>query len=207
MVSTVLTLHAAHRERMAKHMSKSANEFIVTAPRIEQERQGRIRTYTGRYVNPLALQRADICIEDIAHHLANLCRYTGACPQFYSVAQHSVLVSARLRLWGSSVRVQLAGLLHDAGEAYFNDLASPVKHDPRMQWYRDAEHEATRMILTVFGLDPDLLTLTKKADNAVFDDEAASWWGHRVTVYPSSPRDAESAFLKWFHRLHGDLNV
>lgn len=182
-------------------------DYITTAPRIEQEKRGCIRTYTGRYVNPVALRARDICIEDIAHHLSNICRYTGACPKFYSVAQHSVLVCDALLQghvpWIARMQPSgLAGLLHDAGEAYFNDLASPVKHDPRMKWYRDLEHETTKLIYCVFGLDPALLPLTKPADDAVFKREAATWWGKTAEPITAwTPQYAEMMFLRRFAKL------
>jgi hypothetical protein len=181
----------------------AATDYVTSMPRAEQERKGCIRTFTGRYVNPLQLQPADICIEDIAHHLANICRYTGACPSFYSVAQHSLYVSRQCAI---TVEGALAGLLHDAAEAYFNDIASPVKHDPRMKWYRDLEHAATRMIFEVFDLDPELLPLTKPADDAIFRREVASWWAPTTLapqniIRPWLPYVAEQSFLYKFNKL------
>lgn len=67
------------------------------------------------------------CIKDIAHHLSLLCRFGGATFRHYSVAEHSLLVATILRLRGESPAVQLAGLLHDAHEAYMGDLATPIK--------------------------------------------------------------------------------
>lgn len=70
------------------------------------------------FVNPKAEQ---VHIKDIAYALANQCRFNGHVP-FFSVAEHSVAVAARL-----PARLQLAGLLHDASEAYLSDVPSPVK--------------------------------------------------------------------------------
>jgi uncharacterized protein len=176
-------------------------EYSTRIPRDAQERNGKIRTFTGLYVNPLKLRATDIRIADTAHHLSNICRYTGACPAHYNVAHHSILVARRLMYWGAPPQLQLAGLLHDAAESYFNDLASPVKHDPRMKWYRDMEHEATRMIFCVFGLDPDLLPATKEADDAVFRDEVATWWGGADLIRPMAPQPAERLFLSTFNDL------
>lgn len=188
---------------------EAATDYITSMPRVEQERKGCIRTYTGKYVNPLQLRAEDICIEDIAHHLSNLCRYTGACPSFYSVAQHSVLVSRQMAggLPGLSATLEMAGLLHDAAEAYFNDLASPVKHDPRMAFYREAEHATGRLIFQVFGLDPGLLPLTKAADDIVFQRETASWWTvlGKGSIEPWEPEVARHKFSLTFWDINRRL--
>lgn len=54
-------------------------------------------TYTGLRFYPFHPRREDVRIEDIAHHLALTCRWSGAVREFYSVAQHSVLVAERAR--------------------------------------------------------------------------------------------------------------
>ncbi|MGR2663142.1 phosphohydrolase [Chromobacterium haemolyticum] len=81
-----------------------------------------IETVTGRLVDLLHPSPADIEIYEIAHHLSHLCRFGGACRPFYSVAEHSVRVARIL-----PPRLQLAGLLHDAAEAYVGDVVTPLK--------------------------------------------------------------------------------
>lgn len=56
----------------------------------------------------------------VAKSLSKLCRFTGHTKHFYSVAQHSVMVS-QLSSFG------LEGLLHDAAEMVMQDLSSPLK--------------------------------------------------------------------------------
>jgi 5'-deoxynucleotidase YfbR-like HD superfamily hydrolase len=74
---------------------------------------------------------SDVRIEDIAHHLARINRFSGAtkgvADSGYSVAQHSCLVADILALWGAPLEIVREGLLHDAGEAYYGDITSPVK--------------------------------------------------------------------------------
>jgi hypothetical protein len=84
-----------------------------------------LRTASGR---DLILARPDaIVIEDIAAHLAKLCRFNGACRTFYSVAQHSTLVLQILRDRGAAPATQLWGLLHDAHEYALGDMTRPVE--------------------------------------------------------------------------------
>jgi 5'-deoxynucleotidase YfbR-like HD superfamily hydrolase len=82
-----------------------------------------IQTYQGGCFEPFNPHPDQIHIRDIAHALALTCRFTGHCLDFYSVAQHSVMVSQIV-----SHKHALAGLLHDASEAYLTDVASPIKH-------------------------------------------------------------------------------
>jgi hypothetical protein len=81
-----------------------------------------LTTVSGRrmyFTNP-SWEMVDL--EDIAHHLSNICHWNGACRSFFSVAQHSILVSRivpfDLRPWG---------LLHDAAEAYVGDMTRSLK--------------------------------------------------------------------------------
>jgi len=84
-------------------------------------------TRTGKKFFMFDPERQEFCIEDIAHALANTCRYNGHTNEFYSVAQHSYAVASILKHKGFGPKIQLAGLLHDAAEAYFGDMISPLK--------------------------------------------------------------------------------
>lgn len=81
-----------------------------------------IQTWSGKRFDLLEPDPDSVRIADIARALANLCRYTGHSSTFYSVAQHSVLVSFHV-----PEHLALPALLHDAAEAYVNDLAKPLK--------------------------------------------------------------------------------
>jgi len=90
---------------------------------------------------------AEICLEDIAHGLSNLCRFNGQTSAFYSVAQHSVLVSLLCNM-----RDALWGLFHDAAEAYLGDVVSPIKRNLGMEKYRLAEEVVMRAVAERYGL-------------------------------------------------------
>lgn len=103
-----------------------------------------IQTYTGKQVWPLNPRVEDVCVEDVAHALANQCRFTGHTRQFYSVAQHSFLASDHCP------EAPLWALLHDAAEAYLCDVSRPVKG--YLTNYREAEERLERVIAEKFGL-------------------------------------------------------
>ena len=70
----------------------------------------------------------DINIEDIAHNLSQICRFTGSTPGFYSVAEHSCIVADMVSGYDEgSMHYMLTALLHDAHEAYIGDIIRPIK--------------------------------------------------------------------------------
>ncbi len=103
-------------------------------------RVGVIRTYTGRTVNVLDLQPSDVDLVDLAHHLSLENRWSGASSRAYSVAEHSIWVARWVRkLVPAEVRdlACLYALLHDAHEAYFKDIPTPMK-----RWLDEVSNEA-----------------------------------------------------------------
>lgn len=88
----------------------------------------RINTFSGIQFDANNPEYDDVLLEDVAHGLSNVCRYGGQCPRFYSVAEHSVLVSNLLEyVFQANHTVQLEGLFHDAHEAYLGDIPTPLK--------------------------------------------------------------------------------
>jgi hypothetical protein len=75
----------------------------------------------------LNAEHCPVDINDIAHHLCHVARFTGATSRVYTVAEHSILCADMAAAQGLSERWQLAALLHDAHEAYLNDMAQPIK--------------------------------------------------------------------------------
>lgn len=70
----------------------------------------------------LAPEPGNISVETIAHALGALCRFTGHTTPFYSVAQHCVHVSRLVE-----PELAMAGLFHDASEAFIGDVSRPLK--------------------------------------------------------------------------------
>lgn len=117
---------------------------------------------------------------DIAHALSLVCRFNGHCAFHYSVGQHSLLVASILQRQGRPAEELLAGLLHDAAEAYIADLTSPLK----LLLIEAAKHrnEAWLAVLTDAGLDPKEAAL-KAAIYQLFPDEHGQGLSVLVDAY------------------------
>jgi len=120
-----------------------------------------IQTVSGKAFDLLDPQPDMIDLDDIAHALSQLCRFTGHVPGgIYSVAQHSCFVSDNL----PTPELRRAGLLHDAAEAYVSDLSNPLKcalrsslfddeaRDGRLSTYDVVEARIQGIVCFRFGL-------------------------------------------------------
>jgi uncharacterized protein len=127
-----------------------------------------IRTRSGikfDYVNPTV----DMIISsDIALGLSNTCRFAGQCSSFYSVAQHSVLVSELVE-----PQFAVCALLHDASEAYMTDIPRPLKK--LLPDYKLIEDKVMSVISEKFKFDWPMPEEVKVADNLALAMEAYSF--------------------------------
>jgi hypothetical protein len=166
-----------------------------------------IQTFTGRRFWPLDPRPGDVDLRDIAHALARQCRFSGHTAVFYSVAEHSVLVSRRC---GDDPVVRRWGLLHDAAEAYLVDLPRPLKRLPGFAAYREAEALVMAAVCARFGLPPEMPAAVAAADEMMLGVEARSLmapldpeWAKWIGTIPGpgrmdlglDPVAAEAAFL------------
>lgn len=169
---------------------------------------GYITTFTGRRFWPLDPRVEDIDIRDIAHALSMQCRFGGHTTELYSVAQHSIWVSNQVKS-----KERLWGLLHDAAEAYLVDLPSPIKRQPELAPYRDAEAAIMRAVCDAFGLPHEQPASVTEADHRMLVTEArdltnwskdtfADWTQlgepYPFNVWPLHHSVAESMFLRAF---------
>jgi hypothetical protein len=115
-----------------------------------------ILTATGRDFPlsglPTVMPDAEPQIEDIAHALAQINRYTGHAARPYSVAEHSLLVCEIVeREFGMNLHVQLLALMHDAHEAYCGDINTPSKDQIGPGW-RAWESRWEHLVHSCFAL-------------------------------------------------------
>lgn len=184
----------------------------VAAAVVEGTRFGDwMQTFTGKQFWPMDPRADEIDIADIAHSLSMQCRYAGHSLRFYSVAEHSTLV-AKWILDNGTRWDALAGLLHDATEAYLVDVPRPVK--PFLNGYREAEARMWNAVAQRFwGYEFDLPPIVHEADNRILCDERAqnmapsqADWNIPdnplgITLQFWSPEQAEAGFLRMFNQL------
>lgn len=174
-------------------------------------------TFTGERFYPFDPKPEQVFIEDIARGLANTCRWGGQIHTFYSVAQHSVEVSKRC-----TYRAKPWGLLHDAAEAYINDLPSPVKAG--LPEYKKMENKILDVIVERFGIfvDEDIHKEVKHYDLEVRKNEGPNLHPHHehldMWLYLESdkssfdyvdknfrawkPDEANDRFIKYARKLY-----
>jgi uncharacterized protein len=117
-----------------------------------------IQTFTGRMFHYEDPRPEDVHIADIAQALAHQCRFAGHTNRFYSVAEHSVLVSQRF----ADPRMRMCALLHDATEAYILDMPKPLK--VLLPAYKDYEDRLWRVIAERFDLPAEIPAEIHEAD-------------------------------------------
>lgn len=110
-------------------------------------------TATGAQLDLRFIRDDTISVLDIAHHLAQINRFTGACSRPMSVAEHSlfVLTIVEQTLPTADPAVLLAALMHDAHEAYTTDLSQPMKQVIGPAWSCE-EKRIQQAVLKRFGL-------------------------------------------------------
>lgn len=169
-----------------------------------------IETFTGDYFDYADPRAANVHIEDIAHGLANTCRFGGQVRTFYSVAEHAVLVR-RLLIDAGWAAYGFAGLHHDSHEAYLGDMPTPLKVTVG-EAQLGLSDNIDAAVGEALGINPELFkhAFVKQADSLAMRMEAAalmrsggSWsrWNALepadAPAYPLglAPAAAEAAFL------------
>ena len=147
-------------------------------------------------------------IEDIAHALSNICRFNGHTREFYSVAQHSVLVSSIV-----PEEHALAALLHDAAEAYCGDVVSPLKQ--LLPVYQSILNTVEQQLFKSIGLEWPVAACVKEADLTILATEVRDLmmphdhhWANLKrftptdeTIHALPPGGAKALFLDCYYSL------
>lgn len=150
-----------------------------------------------------------ITIEVIAHALSQLCRWTGHTSKFYSIAEHSYRVSIECKEY------PLRALLHDAAEAFTNDINKPLKIVLGQQM-KHMEDRIEEVIWDRFGFPawtPEERKEVKRCDLALAATEARDLFPKQCndfkyigkpldkTIQPMGPLFAEMMFLERYRHL------
>lgn len=131
-----------------------------------------IRTNDGRLVDPFDPKPEDVRPKVLIHALSQINRFTGHADWPYSVAQHTIVLYQHV-----PTELRKAALVHDFSEAWFNDLASPVKK--RNVVYKRHEKRAAAFIAEVLGVTAYELQELDWFDKAIYIDERNALFKNR----------------------------
>ena len=149
----------------------------------------------------------DVPIQDIAHALSQNCRFNGHLADFYSVAEHSVIVSYLV-----PSRYAMTALLHDVSEAFVPDMPRPFK--PLITGFEEYEDRIQEAVAACYGTVYPLPEEVKYIDKNIVRDEAEAFYPDPpdwIEFYESvaaplffnawSPKVAKAEFLDRFYYL------
>jgi hypothetical protein len=165
-----------------------------------------IRTFTGLELDPLLPDPDMINIVDIAHALSFIPRFGGHCQRFFSVAEHSLFTYENVKdAFPGDFKLQLAGLMHDASEAYLCDIPTPVKQ--RIKGYLIAEERLMKVIAMKFGFDYPLNDIIHSCDkySLRLEWESLMKTGSHYVIPTDTFFAVETRFIKVFDILTNKL--
>jgi len=174
---------------------------------------------SGRPWYPLDPRPDEVTVEEIAHHLSNICRYTGATLWHYPVSQHAVLMCRWLRSAGHGPMIQMQALHHDDPEALsgFGDIVRPVKR--MVPLISEIEDNIWNVVIAPkFGLPFELDPAVTEADLRICADEkehvlepAAIPWKSNpeplgISIFYWSQGEAKAQYLSEHYRLQEEIS-
>lgn len=169
--------------------------------------------YIGTYLRgrfyPLDPRPEEMFIEDIARSLSMQCRYNGHIDRFYSVAEHSVIMS----YMASTDDVAKWCLMHDATEAYIGDMVRPLKF--LFPEFSEMEDKVHLVLAERFDLPYTMPDEVKKWDDVICSNEkealisGGEHWTNMPPPHPTikvpktefGPAAAEALFLMRYKEL------
>lgn len=133
---------------------------------ITENNAGIANSYMGKLINFNNPTPDMICLNDIAKGLSNICRFGGQINDFYSVAQHTLLV------WRLAPgRLKPIALLHDASEAFLGDVVKPFKI-LLGDTFKEFEDKFEKVIFEKYQVDGSLMAELKTYDEMALKIES-----------------------------------
>ena len=152
-------------------MSKAAIVAETKGLDTENDRGVWSTMWTGGNFYAFDPKPEEVVLEDIIVSLAKQCRFNGSCSEFYSVAQHSVLVAEMV-----PDRWKRAALFHDATEAYIGDIIKPIKYS--IPIIKEVEDKIWSVIAGKYNLPKVLPECVHKADVQMCSNEKRDFLPH-----------------------------
>lgn len=164
----------------------------------------------GTKFNPMEPTAEGITRSNIFYALSNGCRFGYLVREFYSIAQHSVIVAYLAGLdHPGDLDVQKAALLHDADEGFgMPDLPSPLA--PYFPEYKKAQKRIGDLVFSVMDVPLEKKALVKRADllalkiekDRLKRRENEDYWAEWIdgtastdlTIYPLDPGASRRLF-------------
>jgi len=166
---------------------------------------GHINTYSGIKFNLLNPTKEQISIFDICKGLAHTPHFGGQTPEFFSVAQHCLLVCDLMPpRFKRKPNLMMAALLHDASEAYYGDMLKPLKI--LLPKFNELEQNAMKVIFSVWDLDLELLKTVKPYDKEAQKIEYNTFFKRTNVLQYYSPKEAVSMFMNRYWDYYNALN-
>ena len=160
---------------------------------------GCINTFSGGKLNLMNPQVENITILDIAKGLAYKGHFAGQTPNFFSIAQHSLMVCDLMEEeHGDNPLLMLTGLLHDASEAYIGDMVKPLK--VFLPNFQEVENRLQDVIFKKFNLDGRQMPLVKKYDKISQDIEYENFYGYESEIEYLSPEESLIKFMDRYYQ-------
>jgi len=161
---------------------------------------------------PMNPRPEEITIECIGWALSMQCRFNGHLNNFYSVAQHSVIVSEIVESGHPfDNKLIFRAFMHDAPEAYVGDIVTPIKK--LLPKFYEIEDAVDRAICDKFDMEYNMPPCIKEADIIALITESRDLQDGPAlesefdikpmdrTIEPLMPQEAYELFMQRFEEL------
>jgi hypothetical protein len=176
---------------------------------------GQVMIPDGSHFSLIDVDPSQITAKDIALTLSKMCRFGARIQKFYSVGEHCTWCAYQAYMDGVSPEGCFAVLMHDAQEAYTQDIVSPLKRMIADE-YKPIEARVSAAVGERFGIDFDKWDdVIKEIDHAMVLAERAALYPGYTGVWPNEegtrrldikfafeePAAAENSFMRYFYQF------